>query len=287
MKLRFVVLLAVCSLGQSFLTESARAQLVEGLPKEVEGVGVDQKPGETLPLDLRVRDTEGQVGALARYFDGRRPVLLTLNYSNCPMLCSLQLNQLIGSLDQLDLELGREFQIVTVSIDPKETTEKAKETKNKYVSLLQKQPNAEAGWHFLTASEEEIGRLTAAVGFRYRYDKVSKEYYHPAMLAFITPSGVISRYSLDVAFPPDQVRLAIVESSEGKVGSIVDQFMLLCFQYDAERNRYVASAWKLMRLGALTTVGILLATLTPYWIGRRRGAVEDQLVESQPDGNEA
>jgi protein SCO1/2 len=287
MKLRFVVLLAVCSLGQSFLTESARAQLVEGLPKEVEGVGVDQKPGETLPLDLRVRDTEGQVGALVRYFDGRRPVLLTLNYSNCPMLCSLQLNQLIGSLDQLDLELGREFQIVTVSIDPKETTEKAKETKNKYVSLLQKQPNAEAGWHFLTASEEEIGRLTAAVGFRYRYDKVSKEYYHPAMLAFITPSGVISRYSLDVAFPPDQVRLAIVESSEGKVGSIVDQFMLLCFQYDAERNRYVASAWKLMRLGALTTVGILLATLTPYWIGRRRGAVEDQLVESQPDGNEA
>lgn len=287
MKLRSILLIGVLGLCQSNLAGIARAQLVEGLPKEVEGVGIDQKPGETLPLDMRVTDTEGQVGALAGYFDGRRPVLLTLNYSNCPMLCSLQLNQLIGSLDQLDLEIGKEFQIVTVSIDPKETTEKARETKSKYISLLQKQPNAAMGWHFLTANEEEIGRLTAAVGFRYRYDKVSKEYYHPAMLAFITPNGVISRYSLDVAFPPDQVRLAIVESSEGKVGSIVDQFMLLCFQYDAERNRYVASAWKLMRLGALTTVGILLATLTPYWIGRRRGAVADPSAEGQPDGNEA
>ncbi len=268
----FLSIVAVWTvLFTSFQTATAQ-QLADGLPREVQDVGVDQHPGDSIPLDIRVTDSLGNTGSLATYFDGRRPVLLTLNYSDCPMLCSLQLNQLVGSLSNVDLQIGKDFQIVTLSIDPKETVEKVKSTKAKYIELLENQPQAAEGWHFVTSTESDIKRLTSAVGFRYRYDKANKQYYHPAMLAFISPDGVISRYSLDVAFPPDQVRLAIVDSSEGRVGSVVDQFMLLCFQYDAERNRYVASAWKLMRLGALTTVGVLLATLTPYWFGKRRQA---------------
>jgi protein SCO1/2 len=271
----------------AFFPAAVAQQLAEGLPKEVQDVGVDQHPGDSIPLDIRVVDSLGHEGSLASFFDGRRPVLLTLNYSDCPMLCSLQLNQLVGSLSNLDLQIGKDFQIVTLSIDPKETVEKVQATKDKYLQLLENQPQAAEGWHFLTSAEADIKRLTSAVGFRYRYDAASKQYYHPAMLAFISPNGVISRYSLDVAFPPDQVRLAIVETSEGRVGSVVDQFMLLCFQYDAERNRYVASAWKLMRLGALTTVGLLLATLTPYWFGRRRhtASLTTEVVEQDIEEN--
>lgn len=251
---------------------SASAQLNEGVPKEAQDVGVDQQLGAELPLSLSAVDSRGRKVRLARYFDGQRPVLVTLNYSDCPMLCTVQLSQLVQSLDKLELQIGDDFQIVTVSIDPKEPLARTRETKAKYVSQLPNQPNAEAGWHFLKMSEPSIKALSERMGFRYRYDKLTKEYYHPAMLAFVSPDGVITRYSLDVAFPPDQVKMALVEASEGTIGTAVDQLLLLCFSYDAERNRYTASAWRLMRLGALLTIGVLLVTMTPFWIGRRRHA---------------
>lgn len=251
------------------MAPSARAQMNDEVPKEAQGVGVDQQLGATLPLELPAVDSLGRKVRLAQFFDGRRPVLVTLNYSDCPMLCTVQLTQLVQSLDQMKLKIGEDFQIVTVSIDPKETPQRTRETKARYVKLLPNQPGADSGWHFLNMSEPAIKKLADSLGFRYRYDKLSKEYYHPAMLAFVSPDGVITRYSLDVAFPPDQVKLALVESSEGKIGSAVDQLLLLCFAYDSQRNRYTASAWRLMRLGALATVGLLLVTLTPFWLGRR------------------
>lgn len=260
---------------------TARAENSE-VPKEAQGVGIDQQLGAELPLDLPAVDSRGRKLRLAQFFDGRRPVLVTLNYSDCPMLCNVQLGQLVQSLDQLQLNIGEDFQIVTVSIDPKETPQRSRETKAKYIEQLPNQPGADAGWHFLTMSEASIKKLADSMGFRYRYDKLSKEYYHPAMLAFVSPEGVITRYSLDVAFPPDQVKLALVESSEGKIGSAVDQFLLLCFAYDPERNRYTASAWRLMRLGGLATIGLLLVTLTPFWFGRRlpRGGDDPSPEES-------
>lgn len=251
------------------------AQLNESVPREVRDVGVDQQLGAELPLSLSAVDSQGRKVRLAQYFDGQRPVLVTLNYSDCPMLCNVQLSQLVQSLDKLDLQIGDDFQIVTVSIDPKEPLARSRETKAQYIAQLPNQPNADAGWHFLKMSEPSIEALSERMGFRYRYDELTKEYYHPAMLAFVSPDGVITRYSLDVAFPPDQVRMALVESSEGKIGSAVDQLLLLCFSYDAERNRYTASAWRLMRIGALLTVGVLLVTMTPFWIGRRRSAHGD------------
>lgn len=248
------------------------AQTNEEIPAEVTGVGVDQKPGAQLPLDVKLTDSQGRSLRLQQIFGGERPVLVTLNYSDCPMLCSVQLNQLVATLDQLDLQIGRDFDLFTLSIDPKETTEKISQTKAKYIDLLPNQSGARSNWVFATSNQEGISKITDALGFRYKYDKLTKEYYHPAMLAFVSPNGVVSSYSMDVAFPANQMRLAIIDASEGKVGSVVDQFLMLCFRYDSERNRYVASAWKIMRLGGMVTIGVILALVGPFWFGSRRQA---------------
>jgi protein SCO1 len=261
-----ILLVVVC------VADTALGQLNDRIPKQVEEVTIDQKLGESIPLDVMLTDSHGKATKSVFYFDGKRPVLLTLNYSDCPVLCNVQLNALVETLNQLNLRLGKDFQILTVSIDPKESTERVRQTKQRYVELLDQQPGAAEGWHFCTARESSIKRLADAVGFRYTYDKQTGEYYHPAMLAFVSPDGVISRYSLDVAFPPEQTKLALIDASNGTIGSPVDQFIMWCFSYDPDRGSYVLAAWRLMRLGAATTVAILLATLLPYWIGRKRSA---------------
>lgn len=269
----FCFLLA-CSVGQS-----AWAQLNNGPPKEVENVTVEQKLGGKVPLDLMLTDSFGRPVKSGYYFDSRRPVLVTLNYSDCPVLCNVQLNALVESLNQVDLALGGDFQILTVSINPKESTERIRETKTKYVSMLTNQPGAANAWHFCTAREETIKRLADSLGFRYTFDKKTGEFFHPAMLAFVSPEGVISRYSLDVAFPPEQIKLSLLDASKGTIGTPVDQFIMWCFSYDAERGSYVLVAWRLMRAGGLLTVAILLITLIPYWIGRRRSAAQSVMPE--------
>jgi len=270
-----------CFLLTTFLgSHSAEAQLNIGPPKEVENVTVDQKLGGQVPLDVALTDSLGRAVKTGYYFDSRRPVLVTLNYSDCPVLCNVQLNALVETLNKVDLALGGDFQILTVSINSKETTERIRETKSKYVSMLTNQPGAANAWHFCTARETSIKRLADSLGFRYTFDAKTGQYFHPAMLAFVSPEGVISRYSLDVAFPADQIKLSLLDASKGTIGSPVDQFVMWCFSYDAERGSYVLVAWRLMRLGALLTVGILLVTLVPYWIGRRRNAVTSELLVS-------
>lgn len=241
-----------------------------GPPKEVEDVTVEQKLGGQIPLDLPLVDSLGRSVKSGYYFDSRRPVLVTLNYSDCPVLCNVQLNALVESLNKLDLKIGDDFQLLTVSINPKESTERIRETKDKYVKMLPKQSGADSGWHFCTSRESVIRKLADSLGFRYRYDAKTGEYFHPAMLAFVSPDGVITRYSLDVAFPPDQIKLALLDASKGTIGSPVDQFILWCFSYDSARGSYVLVAWRVMRLAAAFTVFVLLFTLVPYWIGKRR-----------------
>jgi protein SCO1/2 len=257
----------------------ATAQMNDRVPRQVENVTVEQMLGESIPFDILLTDSDGQARKTGHFFDSKRPVLLTLNYSNCPVLCNVQLNALVEGLNSLSLRIGRDFQILTVSIDPKESTERIRETKAKYVEMLDQQPGAAAGWHFCTARESSIKRLADVVGFRYTYDAKTGEYYHPAMLAFVSPDGVISRYSLDVAFPPEQTKLALLDASNGTIGTAVDQFIMWCFSYDADRGSYVLGAWRLMRLGAAMTVLILLVTLVPYWIGRKRAARDSAAVD--------
>ncbi len=194
--------------------------------------------------------------------------MLTLNYSNCPLLCSVQLNHLVKGLEAVELSPDADFQIVTVSIDPQEKPERAAETKKKYVDQI-KRPGIESAWHFLTGDAKTIRTLTDAVGFNYRYDTTTKEYYHPAMVAFISPDRKVTSYQLEIDYPPQQLKLGLLDAADGKVGTVLDTLPLLCFVYDAERGSYVMSAWKLMRLGGALTVLLLLLTLLPYWLGRR------------------
>lgn len=258
-------------LAQSSLQPGDGVLLNDSVPREVENVTVDQNLGAQVPLNLPLTDSLGRRVKTGYYIDGKKPTIITLNYSNCPMLCNVQLNQLTQSLAKLDLKIGEDFQILTVSIDPKETTETARATKEKYVEqLLREQPGADEGWEFCTAQQPIITRLADILGFRYRYDRRTKEYYHPAMLAFVSPDGVITRYSLAVSFEPADLKKALVEAGEGTVGSAVDQIILWCFSYDPTSNSYVPQAWRIMRLAAAGTVGVMLACLAPFWIGRKR-----------------
>jgi protein SCO1/2 len=261
-----------CALAQQSLQGSSGVSLNDGVPRQVRDVTVEQKLGEQLPLDLPLVDSEGRAVDSGYYIDGNKPTIVTLNYSDCPMLCNVQLNQLASSLSKLDLQIGEDFQILTVSIDPKESTATAQKTKEKYVGQLEKQqPNASDGWAFCTADQTTITELADVLGFRYTYDQASGEYYHPAMLVFASPQGVISRYSLEVAFEPADLRKALIEAGEGTVGTPVDQLILWCFSFDPSSNSYVPQAWKIMRAGGAATVLLIVVCMAPYWIGRKRG----------------
>lgn len=253
------------------LQSGENVAMTDQVPREVENVTVDQNLGGKIPLNLPLTDSMGRRVKTGYYIDGKKPTIITLNYSDCPMLCNVQLSQLTQSLNKLDLQIGEDFQLLSVSIDPKETAQTVRKTKDKYVEQLTKeQPGAEKGWEFCTAQQPIITRLADVLGFRYTYDKKSGEYYHPAMLAFVSPEGVITRYSLAVAFEPADLKKALVEAGDGTVGTKVDQMILWCFSYDPTSNSYVPQAWKIMRLAAAGTVVLMLACLTPYWIGRKR-----------------
>ncbi|MDG2220421.1 MAG: SCO family protein [Rubripirellula sp.] len=280
-----LIFLALVLLSTNDPTGSARAQGLQGnenvslndsVPREVENVTVVQNLGDSVSLKLKLTDSRGREVETGYFIDGNKPTIITLNYSDCPMLCNVQLNQLAKSLGELDLQIGEDFQILTVSIDPKETSEKARETKQKYVQQVLKQhPKADEGWGFCTAEQPVITEIASTLGFEYTFDEKSGEYYHPAMLAFLSPEGVISRYSLAVAFEPSDLRKALVEAGEGTVGTPVDQFVLWCFSYDPTSNSYVPEAWKIMRLAGAATVCLMLACLAPYWIGRKRSSNQD------------
>ncbi|GIX02771.1 MAG: photosynthetic protein synthase I [Thermogutta sp.] len=259
---RLLTILLAC--GLILLGESAKAQLSQTAPNELEGVGVDEKLGNTLPLDLEFTTSEGRPVRLKDLFDGKTPVLLTLNYSNCPKLCHLQLNGLFEGLESLDWTLGGKFRMITVSINPEETTDRAAATKRHYLSAYQR-PEADRGWFFLTGKEENIKRLANSVGFYYRYDSATKQFIHPAVTIVCTPEGKISRYLYGVEYPAQNIRLALLEASEGKIGTTTDRIILFCFHYDPTRGTYTLAAYRLMQVGGALTVCVLGAVLAVWW----------------------
>ena len=245
-------------------------RVIDGsLPPERQGVDVKQNLGDEVPGNLEMLDSEGQLFLSGQLFDGKTPTIITLNYSNCPVLCSTQLNRLVLALNDLELKVGQDFKLLTLSIDPKESTERSASTKARYVDAVRNQPGTADGWTFATAKQPVITKMADALGFQYKYDPVIKQYNHPAMLAFVSPDGVITRYSLSLDFPSDQLKLALVEAGEGTVGNVVDQFILWCYSYDATSNSYTPVAWRIMRLGGLGFLCVLLIVLTPYWLGTR------------------
>lgn len=226
---------------------------IESVPVEMRGVDVDDSHlGETIPLDLDFVDEHGNAVKLADYFQPGKPVILNLGYYRCPMLCSLVQDSIVELIGEMDWEPGEDYQIVTVTIDPRETPEEARAKKAD--TLMDLDPSVGEGWCFLTGDEEEITTLAEAVGFKYNYIERTDQYSHAAAIMVLSPEGQISRYFVMLKYPPRTVRLSLVEASEGKVGSTLDRILLTCWQYDAAEGRYVPLAMGLMRLGAAFTV---------------------------------
>lgn len=233
-------------------------------PPELANVGTEERLGAPVPTDVAFTDSSGRPVTLGEFFDGRRPVLLTMNYSDCPRLCSLQLNGLFRGLERLDWSLGEHFEMLTVSIDPRESPQHAEATKQKYLEAYARSSGGE-GWHCLVGSEENIRRLADAVGFRYAYVEETKQYAHAAVTMVLTPDGRVSRYLYGIEYNPQTLRLALLEAAEGKLGTTVDKVILYCFRYDSAAGRYAPVAQRVMTLGAGLFAALLGGALLAFW----------------------
>lgn len=249
---------------------------------EYEGVEIDEKLGDTIPLDLAFRDEAGEPVALEQYFDGDRPVMLTLNYYDCPMLCPMVLDEYVRTLQGIDWAPGDQFEAVTVSIDPTETPEMAHEQKQGYVERLDK-PGADQGWHFLTGNEASIDALAEAVGVNYRRME-DGEYAHPTAVIFLSGSGKVTRYIYGMDIPADDVRKALVEASDGKVGNVMDRVALYCYQFDPDANSYTADAFAIMRIGSILVLLILAGALVYFWRQERAALEQDTFDQRMEEG---
>jgi protein SCO1/2 len=224
----------------------------QGLPKALEGVGIDQRLDQQIPLDLKFRNESGAEVQLSQYF-GDKPIVLSLVYYQCPMLCTEVLNGLLKTMKVMEFSMNKEFEVVTVSFDPKETPQLAAQKKEQYVDAYRR-AGAENGWHFLTGNEESIRKLADAAGFRYKYDPLQNQFAHGAAIMILTPQGRISRYLYGVEYSARDLRLALVEASKNKIGTLVDQALLFCFHYDPSTGKYSAYVLNLVRLGGIITV---------------------------------
>lgn len=247
----------------------ASAQLANQAVPTLDKVGVEEHLDARLPLELEFIDEAGRTVRLGDYFDGARPVILTLNYYRCPMLCGLQLNGVVAGMEEMDWTPGVEFEMVTVSIDPLETPELAQAKKENYLKRYQR-PAAARGWHFLTGRQDNIERLAETVGFGYTYDVASGQYAHAAAIFVITPDGRVARYLYGIEYPPKSLKLSLMEASEGKIGSAFDQLIMYCYHYDPASRRYAPVAMNIMRVGGGATALLLGLTLGTWWLRESR-----------------
>ncbi len=252
----------------SSAANDAAAQRSGTLGREFEGVSIESKLGNTVPLDVTFQNEQGETVALRDYFDGNRPVLLNLAYHDCPMLCGLMVTGLASTLKKMKWVPGEDFEVLTVSFNHREGPDLARKMKKHYLKVLGK-PEAAGGWHFLTGSEIAIKRLTSAVGFNFRYVEDKDQYAHPTAAIFLSGTGTVTRYIHGMEFKPGDARKALVEASNGNVGSPVDQVLMYCFQFDPDENTYTADAFNLMRIGGVLTMILLGVMLYVFW--RREG----------------
>ena len=246
------------------LTRTTLAQRTGHTPAQLQDVGIDEQLGERIPGDLVFYDEQGREVELSSFFDGHRPVLLALVYHECPMFCNLVLHGLSTAVAEMDWTPGIQYDVLAVSFNPRETPEIARQEKEMIVRMMDR-PEAAPGMHFLTGDEASIEALTSAVGFSYRWVEEQKEYAHPSALIFLSGDGTISRYIYGIDYPAHDVRRALVEASNGKVGNTLDRLILYCFQYDPKANSYVPHALNLMKIGGIMTMVLLGGMLFVYW----------------------
>ncbi len=231
--------------------------VASNVPPQFKDVTFAQKLGSQLPLDARFQDETGREVALGDYF-GKRPVVLAFVYYQCPMLCTQIMNGISSSLKALTMKPGREFDVVLVSFDPRDKFETANAKKRAHLQHWAVTDQAD-GWHFLTGEEATIRRVADAAGFTYTWDEATQQFAHVSGVLTVTPDGRLSRYFYGVEFSPRDLRLALVESSEGKIGSLAEELLLYCYQYDPASGRYGPVVMNLVRLGGVVTVGLVAA----------------------------
>jgi protein SCO1/2 len=234
------------------------------LPPGLQGVTIEQNLNHQVPLDLVFRDEFGRGLPLSTYFNGHKPVLLALVYYTCPMLCNLVLTGMESSLRAISLDPSRDFEVVAVSFDPHDTPAIAAAKRANYLQRYRR-ANTANGWHFLTGDEASIKALTAAVGFRYKLDPATGQYAHASAIMILTPEGKLSRYFYGVEYAPRDVRLGLVEASQNKIGSPVDQILLFCYHYDPATGKYGAIAMNMIRFGGAIFVLICGTFLFFAW----------------------
>lgn len=238
------------------------ARAAERLPKELEGITVTEHLGQKANVNQTFTDATGKKVQLRDYFDGKRPVLLTLNYYRCPMLCNLQLNALTEGMRGLQWTPGQQYRVVTISIDDRETPDLAR---GKRATHLQMLGRGDVDWAFLVGDKDAIRAVADSVGFGYRYDPDGDQWAHPAVATFLSPDGTITRYLYGLEYPSRDLKFALMEASQGRVGSTVDKLILSCFHYDAANGSYAPFAFGIMRLGAIATVVALGGLLLLLW----------------------
>jgi protein SCO1 len=246
-----------------------------GLPKTLEKVGIEQKLNEQLPTDAVFKDENGNIVKLGDYF-GKRPVILALVYYECPMLCNEVLNGLTGTLKSLSFDAGKDYDVIAISFDAREN-EKPDLAKNKKESYVKRygRPGTENGWHFLTGTQDEIDKVTKAVGYNYQWDEKTNQFAHAGGIMFTTPEGKISRYLYGIDYAPKDVKFAVMESAENRIGNPAEQLMLYCYHYDPATGKYGLSVLKIIRLVAVATLIGLGSMIFVFW---RRNKAKNEFV---------
>lgn len=275
MRVPAILAIIIWTLFYSFLAaaynpHSTSQMTADEKPKQLEGVGVTEHLGQFIDLNLTFRSDRRKVLPLADIFDGSTPVLMTMVYYNCPSLCNYHLNGLNTVFKEMDWSAGRDFKFVAVSMDHREDSEVAAVKKDNYIRDFGRK-GVEKGWYFLTGTKENVKALADRLGFGFRWDARQQEYAHPAVAFVITPEGQISKYLHGISFDGKTLRLALVESSSGKVGTWIDQVLLFCYRFNPSKNKYTLAAYNIMRIGGLLTVVVLAIILVPLWFrGRDR-----------------
>jgi protein SCO1/2 len=247
------------------------------VPNELDGVGVNEHLGQTIDLaHLQFIDaSDGKSHALQEYFRPGKPVLLNLVYFECPMLCTMVLNGVKDGMKDLTWSIGKEYDVITVSINPSDTPAMGLAKRDNYIkSYLEKGHDAVAvnqGWHFFTGTENQIKLLASQLGFDYKYDSVQKQYAHAAVTFILTPTGEISRYLYGITYKAKDLRLALLEASQGKVGNVFDRFLMFCYHYEPSSRGYALQAVRVMQAAGVATIAIFGGFLTLFWTRQRKG----------------
>lgn len=246
-----------------------KALVATEVPQQLEGVGISEHLGQDLDLNLPVVDENGTHTTLGSFFDGKTPLIISPVYYSCPGLCNFHLNGLTEALKQVDWSPGKQFKVLAVSFDSKETAVLAQAKKANYMKIYDR-AEAESGWHFLTLDEPSVKAFTQKLGFNFKWNPESKEWSHASAAIVVTPQGKISRYLPGIMFEPRDVKLALNEATEGRIGNFIEGLVLYCFQYNPHASKYTLAAMNVMKLGGLIMLLLLAIWLIPIWFRNKR-----------------